>query len=108
MKTCLPYQSASAIPYRGHDNLEEEARLDKITWKWTFPPLVRKLGDTMGSDKLQQPGPMPAEKPLSELLSGLPALKHLPLLTYTLNPVPPTLPPQSHGEEACPTQDSKH
>lgn len=51
---------------------------------------------------------MPEEKTLSELLSGLPALKHLPLLTYTLNPVPATHPPQSHGEEACPTQDNRH
>lgn len=80
--------------------------LSPVSNKWNANQ--SKLGDTMGSDKLQQPGPMPEEKTLSELLSGLPALKHLPLLTYTLNPVPPTHPPQSHGEEACPTQDNRH
>lgn len=61
----------------------------------------------MGSDRIQQPRPTPAEKPLSELLSGLPDLKHLPLPIYTLNPVPPTLPPRSLGEEAMPTTEQQ-
>lgn len=58
------------------------------------------LWGQMGPSSLD---PGQRKKPLSELLSEFPALKHLPLPTYTLRAMPPTLPPQSHSEEAMPT-----